>query len=43
MRHGTATVKIDVLFVDGEFSWSHFTNLLAPPAVLEQGKICIIT
>ncbi|KKM89355.1 hypothetical protein LCGC14_1249450 [marine sediment metagenome] len=41
--HGTATAKRDILFREAGFSWSHFTNLLAPPAVLEQGKICIIT
>ncbi len=42
-NHGTATAKRDILFREAGFSWSYFTNLLAPPAVLEQGKICVIT
>jgi hypothetical protein len=42
-NHGTATAKIDVLFVDGEFSWNYFAHLPPPPPILEPGEVCIIT
>ena len=43
MRHGAATAKRDIVFVEEEFSWNWFGHCPPPPDVLEVGEIGLIT